>query len=191
MRRLVNWLTIILSGILFVAVIITMVLPAVFSARLAVVYSASMAPEMPMGALAWMESVDPAEIKVGDIIAFNPPRHEPDVIVSHRVVEVLSDGASLEFRTKGDANENPDFDVIPASNVMAKVTYNIPKAGYALARIRQYTRGQLGFVLFIGLPTIWLIGNATRDMNLALNPRKKRLAKLKERRERRRHGMFR
>jgi len=190
MRRLVNWLTIIVLGFLFLAVIITMVLPTVLSAKLAVVYSASMAPAMPVGALALMEPINPSEIEVGDIIAFNPPR-DPDVTVSHRVVEVLSDGASLEFRTKGDANENPDLDVTPASNVIAKVTYNIPKAGYALARIRQYAKGKLGFVLFIGLPTIWLIGNATRDMNLALNPRKKRLAKLKERRERRRHGMFR
>ena len=191
MRRLVHWLTIIALGILFVAVIITMVLPTVLSAKLAVVYSASMAPAMPIGALAWMESVDPAEIEVGDIIAFNPPWDEPDVTVSHRVVEVLSDSASLEFRTKGDANKNPDLDVIPASNVLGRVNFNIPYMGYGLARTGDYTRSRLGFVLLVCLPTLSLIGIAVRDINVMLNPRKKRLAKLKERRERRRHGMFR
>ena len=190
MRRLVNWLTIIVLGFLFLAVIITIVLPTVLSAKLAVVYSASMAPAMPVGALALMEPIDPAEIKVGDIIAFNPPR-DPDVTVSHRVVEVLSDGASLEFRTKGDANEDPDLFSVPAANVLGRVNFNIPYMGYGLARTGDYTRSRLGFVLLVCLPTLSLIGIAVRDINVMLNPRKKRLAKLKERRERRRHGMFR
>jgi len=147
-------------------------LPAVLSSSLAVVYSGSMAPVMLVGSVAWMEPVDPVDIQVGDIIAFNPPS-QPEVTVSHRVIEVM-DSDNLSFRTKGDANEEPDFDIIPADNVLAKVAFSMPNIGRVLLYIGQYTKSRLGFGLFIALPTILLIGSAMRDMNSALSPSQRR-----------------
>jgi len=179
MGRLAKWLINMVLGLLFLAAILLVVLPAVFASSLAVVFSGSMAPEMPVGALVWMEPVDPAQIKVGDIIAFNPPWDEPDVTVSHRVIEVV-DGETLAFSTKGDANENPDWDVIPADNVVARVSFNLPNMGYLLLRVGQYTKGRIGFVFFIAVPTVLLIGSAMRDMNFMLNPRKIRARQQKK-----------
>ncbi len=189
MRYLINWLKYIVLILLVLLTVVLVVLPAVFTSSLAIVYSGSMAPEMPVGALAWMEPVDPAQIKVGDIIAFNPPRMEPDVIVSHRVIEVIK-GETLAFITKGDANEDPDWDVIPADNVVARVSFNLPDMGYLLLRVGKYTKGRIGFVLFIAVPTVLLIGSAMRDMNFMLSPAKRRARQRKKMMERRKKRRF-
>ena len=190
MRRAVKWLTNIILGLLVLIASLLVLLPAVFTSSLAMVYSGSMAPAMPVGALAWMEPVDPAQIKVGDIIAFNPPWDEPDVTVSHRVIEVV-EGETLSFRTKGDANEDPDLDIIPADHVLARVEFNIPNLGYVMGRVEQYTSNWYGFVLLIGLPSVLLIGSAMRDVNFMLNPRKTRVRQRKKIMERRRKRGFR
>ena len=189
MGRLVKWLTNILLVLLVLAAVFLVVLPAVFASSLAIVYSGSMKPEMPVGAVAWMAPVDPTEIEVGDIIAFNPPL-QPDVTVSHRVIEVL-DGETLGFVTKGDANEDPDWDIVPADHVLAKVTFSVPNMGRVLLYVGQYTRSRLGFALFIALPTILLIGNAMRDMNFMLSPAKRRERQRKKLMERRKKRRFR
>ena len=189
MGRLAKWLINIILGLLVLLAVLFVLLPAVLASSLAIVYSASMAPAMPMGAVAWMEPVDPAQIKVGDIIAFNPV-HDPDVTVSHRVVEVL-DSETLIFRTKGDANEDPDSWEVPADSVLAKVIFNISHLGYVLAYIGQYTRSRLGFALFIAVPTVLLIGSATRDMNFMLSPGKRRERQRKKLMERRKKRRFR
>jgi len=189
MRYLISWPKYIALVLLVLLTVVLVVLPAVFSSSLAVVYSGSMAPEISTGALAWMEPVDPATIEVGDIIAFNPPWMEPDVIVSHRVIEVIK-GETLAFSTKGDANEDPDWDVIPADNVVARVSFNLPNMGSLLLRIGQYTKSKIGFVLFIAVPTVLLIGSAMRDMNFMLNPRKLRARQLKKMMERRKKRRF-
>jgi len=190
MRYLINWLKYIALVLLVLLTIALVVLPAVFSSSLAVVYSGSMEPEMPRGALAWMEPVNPATIEVGDIIAFNPPRMEPDVIVSHRVIEVIN-GETLAFSTKGDANEEPDWDVVPADNVVARVRFNLHNMGHLLLGVRQYTRSRLGFALFIAIPTVLRIGSAMRHMNFMFSPGKRRTRQRKKmiewRRRRRSH----
>jgi signal peptidase len=192
MRYLISWpkyITLVLLVLLVLLTVVLVILPAVFASSLAVVLSGSMAPEMPRGALAWMEPVDPNNIRAGDIIAFNPPWMEPDVIVSHRVIEV-TEGETLAFSTKGDANEDPDLDVIPADNVIAKVDFSLPNVGYLMLRVGQYTRSRLGFAIFIAVPTVLLIGSAVRDVNLMLNPSKMRARQRKKMLEQRRKRMF-
>jgi len=184
MGQLAKWLTNIMLALLVVTAFLFLMLPAVFASSLAVVYSGSMAPEMPTGALAVMEPVDPTDIKVGDIIAFDPPWDASNVTVSHRVIEVV-DGETLGFRTKGDANEDPDFDIVPATSVTGRVTLNVPQLGYLLARVGDYSRSRLGFVFFVGLPTLLLIGSAVRDMNFMVSSGKRRERQRKKMMERR------
>ena len=185
MRRLVKWLTNILLGVLVLLVVIFVVMPAVLASSLAVVYSGSMEPAMPRGALAWMEPVDPADIRVGDIIAFDPIWDDDDVTISHRVIEIVQSD-NLSFHTKGDANEDADVDSVPAGNVLARISFNVPRGGYVLNYVGQYTKSRLGFGLFIALPTVLLIGSAARDLNFAINPKKKREIRRKKSIERRR-----
>lgn len=185
MRWPIRWLTNAVLGLLVLLVVVFILLPAVFSSRLAVVYSGSMGSAMPIGAVAVMVPIDPADIKVGDIIAFTQPESTSNVTVSHRVIEVVREPA-LGFQTKGDANEDPDPFIVPAENVLARVTFHIPRGGHILALTTRYTKGRVGFGLFIALPTVLLIGSALRDMNVMLNPRMRKVRRRKEMLERRR-----
>ena len=134
-----------------------------------------------MGSLAAASPVDPTSLRVGDIIAYTHPR-SPNITVSHRVVEVI-DGESLGFRTKGDANEAPDPTVVPAENVVGRVTWHIPRIGFALDEIMGFVRTVWGLGLLIGLPVVIILGSTIRDMNLKYNPSMRKARLWKKRRE--------
>jgi len=175
-----KWLINILLVLVLLFVLFAYLLPSVFSSKLAIVYSASMGDGMPVGSLAVMTQVDPADIKVGDIIAFHPPS-EPEATVSHRVVEVIN-GDSLSFQTKGDANEEPDIFHVSEGNVLAKVAFTIPILGFALDFVAKHVRSPLGFGLLVVAPAAFIIGSTVRDL-FFISPGQKRLEKAKKRRE--------
>lgn len=173
--------------VLLLAVLMLMfvlIVPLVFSGRVAIVLSASMEPTMPIGALAVTMPVAPEEVKVGDIIAFAPP-WDPDVTVSHRVVEVVTDNR-LSFHTKGDANEDIDPWVMPAEYVTGRVAFNIPYLGYVANSALLYVRTWWGLVFLVVLPSMLLIGSTVRGVSRSANPRYKRRQFLLKRRQRRR-----
>jgi len=186
-KRLGKWLSYIFLGLMLGLVVFAILLPSVLSGSLAIVRSGSMEPEMPVGALAVTLPIAPEEVKVGDIIVFQPPRHptvmNPDVTVSHRVIEIQADG-ELYFITKGDASEDPDIFPVPAGNVQGKVVFNIPHLGYTVHSVIRYVRTQLGFVFLVCIPTLILVGSAVRDVNRSRNVRQRRLNRRLQRQQR-------
>jgi signal peptidase len=187
MRRLAKRAVDIILGLLLVVVVFAFLLSVVFSGRLAIVRSGSMEPSISVGALAVITPIDPEEVKVGDIIVFNPPRDprimNPDVTVSHRVIEVQANG-ELQFITKGDAVEDPDIIPIPAENVQGKLIFAIPYLGYTASSIIRYVRTWLGLVLLVFIPLAVLIGGTIRDVNMSRSVRVKRLERRLERQRR-------
>jgi signal peptidase len=194
MKKAAKWLSYIFLGLVIGSVLFAVLLPTVFSGRLAMVRSASMGQAMPVGALAVVLPVDAEDVKVDDIIVFKPPRDptvmNPDVTVSHRVIEVQADG-ELYFITKGDAVKDPDLFPIPATNVQGKVVFNIAHLGYAAYSVMRYARTWLGFVLLVCIPMLVLVASAIRDVNLSRNVRLRRLNRRRERQRRwRRRRVF-
>lgn len=179
MRRAGKWVGNIILGLLLCAVLFAFLIPTAFSGSLAIVRSSSMEPAMKAGALAVMLPVDVEDVKVGDIIAFDPP-WDPDVIVSHRVIGVRYDEQVL-FDTKGDATEDSDPYYVPAQSVHGKVIFSIPYLGYAASSVIGYVRTWLGFVTLVCIPVLILVGSALRDVSRSQNVRLKRLNKRLER----------
>lgn len=70
------------------------------------VTSGSMEPAMPPHSLILVKKVDADDVRVGDIITFDPPGSTGRV--THRVVARERSGSRWYFRTKGDANPAPD-----------------------------------------------------------------------------------
>jgi len=70
------------------------------------VMSASMEPALPVHSMILVKEVDPEDVRVGDIITFDPPGPTPRV--THRVVARERRDSRWYFRTKGDANPAPD-----------------------------------------------------------------------------------
>jgi len=94
-----------------------------------VVVSGSMRPALDIGDIVLVDARKPFNVSIGDVIAF---RFE-NMIVVHRVINVTGGG----FRTKGDANPDPDPFVVDSSSVVGKVVGSIPKIGLATLALQQ------------------------------------------------------
>lgn len=162
-----------------VILILFIVLPLPFGGRWIMVLSGSMTPTMLVGGMVLMTPVEPASIRVGDIVSHNPPGYS-DVIVAHRVIEVI-EGDSPSFRTKGDANEEEDQYITTASNVVGEIRLHISHLGYILDEVSEFGETPLGMVLLMGVPAVLIVAGETRNIISARDPRKKRQKILKER----------
>lgn len=122
---MIKLIRVIKESLFVVAVIIVGIAVSciVFHIRPAVVLSGSMEPEIETGSLLFVNTNEKSA-KTGDIIAFQAGAAQ----VSHRVVEVTSDG----YVTKGDANETRDLSTVTEDRVIGVVFLWIPKLGYAL-----------------------------------------------------------
>ncbi|MBQ8258504.1 MAG: signal peptidase I [Clostridia bacterium] len=99
------------------------------------VISGSMEPEYPVGALIYVKEVDPAEVKVGDVITFVLSNDMP---ATHRVIAI--DAENQHFYTRGDANFNIDEITgekiytedppVHFKNLIGKPIFKIPFLGY-------------------------------------------------------------
>ncbi|MBQ8514603.1 MAG: signal peptidase I [Ruminococcus sp.] len=90
------------------------------------VLSGSMEPDYPTGSLILVKDAEPEELVAGDVITY---KLSGGTIATHRIVEVLSEGGEISFRTKGDANEQADAALTQGSAVIGTPVFMIPKAG--------------------------------------------------------------
>jgi signal peptidase len=121
-----------------VAVAIIWFAVGLFPIHPALVGSGSMRPTMDVGDVVIIAKVSADVVKPGDIIQF---RKEEKVTVMHRLVEIQEvEGAKL-FITKGDANDEPDFDPVIPENVVGKAIFNIPKIGWAAIVVKGFFTG--------------------------------------------------
>jgi signal peptidase len=123
------------------------------------VYGGSMEPAIKLGSLAVIRPVEPETVSEGDIITFAPPT-DTRITVTHRVTQVIDGEQGLVFRTKGDANEEPDAYTVPAENVVGRVWISVPYAGYVM----NFVKKPLGFGLLIGIPAAIIIGIELRNI---------------------------
>lgn len=119
-----------------------------------IVLSGSMEPELPTGGLAFVKPMAASEIQVNDILTHRPNPNS-DTLITHRVVERIDGPDGLAFRTKGDANEAADLELIPASNVVGRVVFGLPYIGSLVDGLKDRSM----FYLIVGIPALLLIVN--------------------------------
>jgi signal peptidase len=120
-----------------------------FGYQYAVVKSGSMTPTYPVGTIVMTEPVKAESIKVGDVISWQMPG-ENTSHVSHRVIEVVRDGNSFSFRTKGDANEEPDAQLVRAPSLRGRVIFSLPQSAGVTSLLEQRDLA-FGLVLVCGV----------------------------------------
>ena len=160
-RKTISALTLVMMiGALVLAAIL--ILPTLLGYERYVIVSGSMEPTIPVGAVIYDEVVPVDDIETGDIITFvPPPEYGIDDPVTHRVVEVSIAGENTShpgarlFRTKGDANEDPDaWKMVLDGPEQARYVRHIPYVGYVYMALRvRWVQ-----VLIIGLPALGLAG---------------------------------
>lgn len=125
--------------------------PSIFGYSFYYVLTESMEPEIMAGEMIIGKSIDPEDLKVGDIITYIGETDSlKDKIITHKIVEIDDD----IFTTQGVANDFPD-PPISSSRILSQYVTTIPLAG----KIFSIINSRYGFIFLIVTPLCVLIVN--------------------------------
>lgn len=119
-----------------------------------IVLTDSMYPEIASGDLILCVTVEPEDVKVGDVISFFDPMGSGTAVVTHRVLEIMEQNGELSFRTKGDNNNAEDQVAVPEKNLVGLYQSRIPGAG----NIAMFMQTTPGLIVCVVLPIVLLVG---------------------------------
>lgn len=156
------------------AIVIVMVLVAALlaGARLVglqvyTVISGSMEPNYHLGSIIYVQKIEPTELKERDVITF---MLSENTVATHRIIEIVpdeNDPTVLRFRTKGDANQIEDSNLVHHKNVLGKVVGTIPYLGY----VSDFVQHPPGTYITLGAAAIMILAVFLPDI---LMPEKKK-----------------
>ena len=120
-----------------------------------IVLTDSMSPTIYSGDLVIDHTVDPATLKVDDIISYYDPESQSgDSIVTHRITEITkTDDGKLAFITKGDFNNAADKTPVPADKVVGIYNFRIPNGG----NVAMFMQTTTGLIVCVVVPLALLI----------------------------------
>ena len=93
-----------------------------------IVMSGSMETTINIGDLVIVKKVNSSSIHTGDIIAFK----NGNIVISHRVKEVINDSGTYKFKTKGDNNNVADDFIVSSDAIEGIFVNKIPGLGSIL-----------------------------------------------------------
>ena len=93
-----------------------------------IVMSGSMETTINIGDLVIVKKVNSSSIHTGDIIAFK----NGNIVISHRVKEVINDSGTYKFKTKGDNNNVADDFIVNSDAIEGIFVNKIPGLGSIL-----------------------------------------------------------
>lgn len=159
-KPLANWIKNIMTAVIAIILILYTFsiiqsrlfsgqVPSVFGFRTMTVLTGSMRPGIQPGDMILSRSVNSNKLEAGDVVTYR----KGSSFVTHRVVEVVSSEGSLQFRTKGDANNADDQELISADRIIGRMLFKVPMGGYAA----KFIRSPIGFVIFFIVPILLVI----------------------------------
>ena len=138
----------------FLAAIVLLLVVSAFpipgNIQIKVVLSGSMEPAIHTGSVVVIKPVD--NYKIGDIITFGKDTKR-DIPTTHRIVEMRILSGEMLYKTKGDANNAADSQEVKESEVVGKVLFSVPYAGYMI----DFARKPIGFILLVVLPMVCIV----------------------------------
>ena len=93
-----------------------------------IVMSGSMETTINIGDLVIVKKVNSSNIHTGDIIAFK----NGNIVISHRVKEIINDSGTYKFKTKGDNNNVADDFIVNSDAIEGILVNKIPGLGSIL-----------------------------------------------------------
>jgi signal peptidase len=129
-----------------------MIVPPLLGYERYVIAGGSMDGAYDRGSIVFDEVVAVSELRVGDVITYDPPAEAGvEGPLTHRIVSIRDRGGERYFRTEGDANQSPDpWRFTLDQPTQARVAFHVPYVGYALAALSvRWVR-----MLLIGLPAL-------------------------------------
>jgi signal peptidase len=120
-----------------------------------IVLTDSMLPKISSGDLIITKQIDPADVKVGDVISFFDPAGNGSSVVTHRVIEIVTENGETKWRTRGDNNNTEDRVAVPFDNLVGIWTGTRIGGAGSVAMFLQTTPG---LIVCIGCPLALLVG---------------------------------
>ena len=150
--------SIFVAFIVVVAVLlIVSVLPIKGNYKVLTVISGSMEPKIGIGSVV---AVKPEQdYKIGDVITFGP-YSKTKTPTTHRIFDIKVVDGQPVYITKGDVNNAPDAKEIQKKDIIGKVLFSVPFAGYAV----DFARKPIGFALIIIVPALLIIADELKKI---------------------------
>ncbi|MFS0821460.1 signal peptidase I [Bacillus sp. 1P02SD] len=137
-KKIVNWLgniAFLVFLMITIAIILSLLLsknqqgqpPSIFGYKIMTVLSGSMDPLLEPGDIIFVNVIDRYQVKVNDVITYQKGQQ---TFVTHRVVDIVTNGGDRSFQTKGDANNINDQELVSPNQLVGTLKYHIPKVGY-------------------------------------------------------------
>jgi len=180
LKKILEWMV---TGILILAIFlfIFMFIGPRFGWETHPVLSGSMEPALEVGGIIVTKPEKLENIQKGDIITFQTEGPK----VTHRIVDIKEIEGERWFQTKGDANKEPDRDLVSSQgDVMRKVFLYLPYLGFAA----QFMQSKWAFIVLVGIPSVILIGWLGKDVWEGIEEERRKKRKKEENEEDRKEG---
>ncbi len=120
-----------------------------------IVLSGSMETQISAGDLVVVKQVDTNTLKKGDIIAFK----ENDIVITHRIDEIIQEENTTKYITKGDNNNTQDMGYVVPEQIEGKYEFKIARLG----NLAMFTQTPLGMIVCLSIPILILIVIQIKD----------------------------
>lgn len=140
------------------------------------VVTGSMEPTIEVGAVLLAKEVDIADLKVGDIICFfSREAGHFDMIITHRIVDIVTESGTILLETRGDANLVSDVAYVTQDNLIGLVV-SYTGSDNVFATMLSFLTNKFGFLACIAVPCLFLVSlimaecarNIRRELNRAM-----------------------
>ena len=121
--------------------------PSFFGWKPFIVLSGSMETEIYPGDIAVAK--EESNFEKGDIIAFK----ENDIVITHRIVEVINEDGNIKYITKGDNNNTEDRGFVLPEQVEGVFKFRIPRLG----NFAMFIQTPIGIITCLSIPVLALI----------------------------------
>jgi len=142
---------------LMAVLMIASIFPITGNYELRVVQSGSMEPAIKTGSVAVIKPSD--DYQVGDVITFGDV-YKSETPITHRIVDIKVIEGDYYYITKGDANDDNDPKDVPKEDVIGKVLFSLPYAGYVV----QEARKPFGFAILIIIPGVIIVYDESKKI---------------------------
>ena len=170
--KVMQILGIIIVCILLFLAVIQKILPkesGVFGFRTFVIVSRSMEPKLKIGDVILVRQIPPENIKIGDVISYEGLTGDfAGKIITHKVVNIITENKKHIFYTKGDNNELMD-PAVYEEQLYGKKVYK----AYILSFISKILRNTFGFIFLVATPLIILFIKEVQEIRSEIKERRK------------------
>lgn len=124
-------------------------IPSFFGWKPFIVLSGSMETEIYAGDLAVVQDVGTNDLRVNDVIAFK----SGDVVVTHRIIEIINEDGQIKYKTKGDNNNTEDIGYVLPSQVEGLYKFKLSNIG----NLAMFMQTPTGMIACLSIPLLLLI----------------------------------